>query len=153
MDLAASAAHAARPLVLVVEDDERLGPIVGRMLERSGYDHVLATTGDDALRAMRDREPVAAVVDIMIAHPDGIEVCRKFRRDSWPGTLVVMSARSSPDDRRRALAAGADAFLPKPFRLPELVATLAGVRPAPVSAPDHLDPAAEHEPGPATWVR
>ena len=56
MDLAASAAHAARPLVLVVEDDERLGPIVGRMLERSGYDHVLATTGDDALRAMEDHQ-------------------------------------------------------------------------------------------------
>ncbi len=75
-----------------------------------------------------------------------------------PAGLLARHARGDerpqlPDDRRRALAAGADAFLPKPFRLPELVATLAGVRPAPVSAPDHLDPAAEHEPGPATWVR
>lgn len=127
MDLAGTAL-AARPLVLVVEDDERLGPIVGRMLERSGYDHVLATTGDDALRAMRDRAPMAAVVDIMIAHPDGIEVCRKFRRDGWRGALMVMSARSSPDDRRRSLDAGADAFLPKPFRLPELMEALEAER-------------------------
>ena len=116
------------PRVLVVEDDERLGPLVGRMLARAGYVWELATTGDDALRAMRERRPDAVVVDVMIPHPDGIEVCRQFRRDGWAGPMLAMSARNSPDDRRRVLAAGADAFLAKPFPLGDLVASLDGLR-------------------------
>ena len=119
---------APRPRVLVVEDDERLGPLVGRMLARAGYVWELATTGDDALRAMRERRPDAVVVDVMIPHPDGIEVCRQFRRDGWAGPMLAMSARNSPDDRRRVLAAGADAFLAKPFPLGDLVASLDGLR-------------------------
>lgn len=118
----------AAPLVLVVEDDERLGALVGRMLDRAGYAWELATTGDDALRAMRERRPDAVVVDVMIPHPDGIEVCRQFRRDGWAGPLLAMSARNSPDDRRRVLAAGADGFLAKPFPLGELVASLDDLR-------------------------
>lgn len=122
------AAAEASPLVLVVEDDERLGPLVGRMLGRAGYAWALAATGDDALRAMRERRPAAVVVDVMIPHPDGIEVCRQFRRDGWDGPLVAMSARNSPDDRRRVLAAGADRFLAKPFPLGELVTALDDLR-------------------------
>ena len=116
------------PRVLVVEDDDRLGALVGRMLARAGYEWELAGTGDDALRAMRDRRPDAVVVDVMIPHPDGIEVCRQFRRDGWDGPMLAMSARNSPDDRRRVLAAGADGFLAKPFPLSDLVASLDELR-------------------------
>lgn len=116
------------PRVLVVEDDDRLGALVGRMLTRAGYECELATTGDDALRAMRDRRPDAVVVDVMIPHPDGIEVCRQFRRDGWAGPMLAMSARNSPDDRHRVLVAGADGFLAKPFPLRDLVASLDELR-------------------------
>lgn len=122
------AAPAPPPRVLVVEDDDRLGALVGRMLARAGYAWELVTTGDDALRAMRDRRPDAVVVDVMIPHPDGIEVCRQFRRDGWAGPLLAMSARNSPDDRHRVLAAGADGFLAKPFPLSDLVASLDDLR-------------------------
>jgi DNA-binding response OmpR family regulator len=94
------------------------------MLVRAGYEAVLAATGDDALRMMRDRAPDAVVVDVMIPHPDGIEVCRKFRRDGWRGPMIAISARSSADHRRRTLDAGADTFLGKPFRLVDLIDTL-----------------------------
>lgn len=113
-----------RSLVLVVEDDEKLSELIQRMLARGGYDGMVAATGDEALRAMRDRRPAAVVVDVMIPHPDGIEVCRKFRRDGWSGPIVAISARSSADHRRRAIEAGADTFLAKPFRLSELILTL-----------------------------
>lgn len=114
----------AKPLVLVVEDDAKLASLIGRMLDRAGYRAVLAPTGDDALRLMREQRPDAVVVDVMIPHPDGIEVCRKFRRDGWGGPIIAVSARSSPDHCRRTIEAGADAFLGKPFRLADLVATL-----------------------------
>lgn len=113
-----------RPLVLVVEDDEKLADLIERMLDRAGYRAVVALTGDEALRAMRDCLPDAVVVDVMIPHPDGIEVCRKFRRDSWGGPIIAISARSSPDQQRRTIEAGADTFLGKPFRLVDLIAAL-----------------------------
>lgn len=121
---ATATATTERPLVLIVEDDEKLAVLIERMLDRSGYRTVLALTGDEALRAMRDGAPAAVVVDVMIPHPDGIEVCRKFRRDGWRGPMIAISARSSTDHRRRTLEAGADTFLGKPFRLADLVDTL-----------------------------
>lgn len=112
------------PLVLIVEDDEKLAALIERILYRAGYAVMVASTGDEALRSMRDRRPQAVVVDVMIPHPDGIELCRKFRRDGWPGPMIAISARSSPDHQRRTLEAGADRFLGKPFRLSDLVETL-----------------------------
>ncbi len=112
------------PVVLIVEDDEKLAALVQRMLTRAGFDSILAPTGDAALAAMRDCEPTAAVLDVMIPHPDGIEVCRQFRRDGWNGPIIAISARNSPQDHERVMAAGADVFLSKPFRLSELIATL-----------------------------
>ena len=111
-------------VVLIVEDDDKLATLMGRMLGRAGYDCVLAPTGDEALRAMRDRTPDAAIVDVMIPHPDGIEICRKFRRDGWEGPIIAISGRNSADDRRRTLDAGADTFLAKPFRLADVIAAL-----------------------------
>jgi DNA-binding response OmpR family regulator len=114
----------ALPVVLIVEDDEKLAALIGRMLGRAGFDSIVTGTGDAALSAMREREPNAAVLDVMIPHPDGIEVCRQFRRDGWTGPIIAISARNSPLDRERVMAAGADAFLSKPFHLSELIATL-----------------------------
>jgi len=110
--------------VLVVEDDDKLAALIRRILIRTGFEPRLASTGDAALRAMRSHQPAAVVVDVMIPHPDGIEVCRQFRRDGWIGPIVAISARQGPKDRERVVAAGADAFLSKPFRLADLVSTL-----------------------------
>lgn len=109
-------------IVLLVEDDEKFADLLARALGRIGLHAVHAATGDSALTAMRDSTPVAAVVlDIMIPHPDGIEVCRQLRRDGWQGPIVVISALDGADTRTRARSAGADVFVPKPFRLTELL--------------------------------
>jgi DNA-binding response OmpR family regulator len=115
---------AAAPVVLIVEDDEKLAALIRRMLGRAGFDSILAPTGDAALAAMRGGDPAAAVLDVMIPHPDGIEVCRQFRRDGWSGPIIAISARNSALDRERVAAAGADVFFSKPFRLSELITTL-----------------------------
>lgn len=130
-NLRATRAAAAEnpPTVLVVEDDEKLAQLISRMLLRAGFSPVQAATGDAALKVMRDDPPRGAVVDVMIPHPDGLELCHQFRRDGWNGPIVVISSLTSPELRERAIVAGADRFLAKPFRLRELVATLEHIEP------------------------
>jgi DNA-binding response OmpR family regulator len=112
------------PVVLVVDDDLKFADIVVRRLERAGYDCVTGESGDQALWAVLEHRPRTIVLDVMMPHPSGIEVCRHLRADGWTGGVVIMSARSNPDDRATAVRAGADAFLAKPFALDDLVATV-----------------------------
>ena len=112
--------------VLVVEDDEKFAGLLARAFSHLGFSAALAVTGDGALDAMREDRPFSAVVlDIMIPHPDGIEVCHQLRRDGWDGPIVIISALDGSDTRTRARSAGADVFLPKPFRLEELMDAVA----------------------------
>jgi len=110
--------------VLIVEDDHKLAAVLARSLERAGYTCTIAESGDQALWAVDARPPDALVVDVMIPHPSGVEVCRHLRNSGYDGPIVVISARSNADDRAAAQRAGADRFLAKPFALAELVATL-----------------------------
>ncbi len=109
--------------VLVVEDDQKLSRILAAWLEQAGFACVVAESGDQALWAMNSGEPDALVLDVMIPHPSGVEVCRHLRACGFGGAIVMISARSSPGDRAAARA-GADRFLAKPFPLDDLVATL-----------------------------
>jgi DNA-binding response OmpR family regulator len=111
--------------VLVAEDDTKFGELLARALGRAGLGSVVADSGDAALRALQSGAALSAVVvDVMIPHPDGIELCRHLRRTGWTIPVVAISARSSPTDRARVQAAGADAFLSKPFALSDLVELL-----------------------------
>jgi DNA-binding response OmpR family regulator len=122
--MGAGNAGASRGHVLVVEDDPKMAAIIERALRHAAYDTAVATSGDEALWAVFDHDPVAIVLDVMIPHPSGIEVCRYLRGRGWDGAVVVVSARSSPADRDAALRAGADSFLAKPFALADLLSAL-----------------------------
>jgi two-component system response regulator MprA len=113
--------------VLIVEDDRKLAAVLARSLQRAGYSCATAESGDQALWAVNARQPDALVVDVMIPHPSGVEVCRHLRNCGFDGPIVIISARSNADDRAAAQRAGADRFLAKPFALAELVATLASL--------------------------
>lgn len=101
-----------------------MAAIIERCLARASYETEVAATGDQALWAVLHHAPAAMVLDVMIPHPSGIEVCRHLRRRGWTGPVIVVSARSSPADRDAAFRAGADAFLGKPFPLDDLLATV-----------------------------
>ena len=118
------AARSATRRVLITDDDAKLCSIIARSLERAGYTCAVVASGDQALWAVNANEPDALVLDVMIPHPSGIEVARHLRNDGFSGPIVVISARSTPDDRAAAQRAGADAFLAKPFSLAQLVRTL-----------------------------
>jgi two-component system, OmpR family, response regulator len=113
-----------RGRVLVVDDDPKFAGIVVRCLDRAGYECVVADSGDQALLAVREHDPDAIVLDVMMPPPDGIEVCRQLRADGWTGGIVMVSARSNPSDRDVAKQVNADEFLGKPFPLAELVSAI-----------------------------
>ncbi|MGA1838016.1 response regulator transcription factor [Herbiconiux sp. 11R-BC] len=124
--MAASADPPVR--VLVVEDDQELGPLLQRGLEDEGYTVDWVLDGTSALIAERAADYDLAVLDVMLPGMSGFELCRRLR-GSRPGTLVLMlTARDAVDDRVRGLDSGADDYLVKPFAFTELTARLHALR-------------------------
>jgi two-component system phosphate regulon response regulator PhoB len=125
-----------KPHVLLVEDDLGLSELVRYNLEREGFTVSHAADGDEALLQVQERSPDIMLLDWMLPHTSGIEVCRQLRRS--PGTanlpIIMLTARSEEADTIRGLETGADDYITKPFSPKELVArvhaVLRRVRPA-----------------------
>ncbi len=77
-----TAATAARPKVLIVEDEETLLFTLAHNLKREGYTVITASRGDDGLKLAREQRPDLILLDVMLPGLDGIQVCRMLRRDS-----------------------------------------------------------------------
>jgi DNA-binding response OmpR family regulator len=112
------------PLVLCADDDEDILALVALRLERAGFRVVRATNGEQALELARAERPALAVLDVMMPRMTGVEVLRALRADEETRAIriVLLSARVQESDVTGGLEAGADAYLAKPFRAPELVA-------------------------------
>ena len=136
--------------VLVVEDEKKLGELLGRGLREEGYAADVAERGEEALWMARAVPYDAIVLDVMLPCADGYEVCRSLRHDGVWTPVLMLTARDGVDDRVVGLDAGADDYLTKPFAFEELLARLRALtRRAPVKRPPvlevddlHLDPAA-----------
>ena len=113
-----------RPLVVCADDDEDILSLVTLRLERAGFDVAKARDGDQAVETVRARRPSLAILDVMMPKRTGYEVLAELRADpSLAGLKVILlSARVQEADVERGLDAGADAYLAKPFKAPELVA-------------------------------
>ena len=120
------------PLVLCADDDEDILALVALRLERVGYRVARATNGDDALALARELKPDVAVVDVMMPRRSGLDVLRELRAgaDTRELPVVLLSARAQDADVERGLAAGANAYLAKPFTARQLIATVEGLLPA-----------------------
>jgi putative two-component system response regulator len=114
------------PRVLVVEDDVANRTLLGSLLEREGYRPLLFGDGESALQAIHEHEPELMILDIGLPGLDGLEVTRRLRLDRRTRTLpvILLTARMGMDDLVRGLDAGADDFVNKPFRRPELLARI-----------------------------
>jgi two-component system, OmpR family, response regulator MprA len=110
--------------ILVVDDEPAVRDAVDRALRLEGYDTQLAGDGLQALDALADRAPDALVLDVLMPHVDGLEVCRRLRAAGDRTPVLVLTARDAVPDRVRGLDAGADDYLVKPFALEELLARL-----------------------------
>ena len=123
------------PRLLLIDDDEALGPPLRAYLARSGFELVHATRPSAGLALLRQGGFDAAILDVMLPEMDGFELCRTIRKESnLP--IVMLTARGDVMDRVVGLELGADDYLPKPFEPRELLARLQTVlrRVAPAAA-------------------
>jgi two-component system KDP operon response regulator KdpE len=112
-----------RPRVLVVDDEQQILRALRVILRDAGFEALPASTAEEALDIAATRRPDAAIVDLVLPDFDGVELSRRLRE--WSEMpLIVLSAVGEEDAKVRALAAGADDYVTKPFGPRELVARL-----------------------------
>ncbi len=115
-----------RSRVLVVDDNERTREAIALYLRHAGYAVDLAATGPEALGAAATRIPDLIVLDLMLPGLGGLDVCRTLReRTDVP--IIMVTAKTTEDDKLEGLRSGADDYVTKPFSPRELVARVATV--------------------------
>src|SRR3954464_12814315 len=112
--------------VLVVEDESSIASFVALYLKNAGYAVRTAATGAEALAQAEAERPDLIVLDLMLPDVDGIEVCRRIRKDS-DVPILMLTARDEDVDKIIGLEVGADDYLTKPFNPRELVARVKSV--------------------------
>jgi DNA-binding response OmpR family regulator len=110
--------------ILIVEDDPDIAELVGRYLDKAGFVTELVASGREALVAIAARPPELVVLDLMLPHVDGLEVCRVIRANEATAAIpiIMLTARAEESERIVGLELGADDYLAKPFSPNELVA-------------------------------
>jgi DNA-binding response OmpR family regulator len=129
--------------VLVADDDTNITDVCRRYLEREGYLVITAKDGLEALELWRSQTPNLIVLDLMMPHKSGWEVCNEIRQtEDIP--IVMLTARGEEQDRLMGLTMGADDYLTKPFSPRELVLRVRAilrrmryVQTSPVTAAEH----------------
>jgi len=117
---------APRPSILLVEDEPSQRAVLSYNLEAEGFEVQTADNGEDALALISEAAPDLILLDWMMPHVSGIEVCRrlKARPETRGIPIIMLSARSEEVDKVRGLETGADDYVIKPYSLVELMARL-----------------------------
>ena len=112
--------------ILVVDDDRKIVDLVSLYLKRDGYSVLAAYDGQEALDTAWRKQPDLIVLDLLLPELDGTDVCRLLRAESHV-PIIMLTARSTDDDKLLGLDIGADDYLTKPFNPRELVARIRAV--------------------------
>jgi two-component system, OmpR family, phosphate regulon response regulator PhoB len=115
--------------VLIIDDDRETQRVLRTLLTAAGYTTSVVASAEEAFERMRDMPIDLVVLDWMLPGMTGIEFCRRVRKDPALGRMPVLflTARSASQDIVVAFEAGADDFVTKPFRAPELKARILGL--------------------------
>ena len=116
----------AAKTVLVVDDDPKAVELVRLYLDRDGYRVLTAYDGTEALRLARETHPDLVILDLMLPGINGLEVCHALRNES-DVPVIMLTARTSEQDRIYGLDLGADDYVTKPFSRRELAARVRAV--------------------------
>lgn len=110
-------------LIYIVEDDQNIREIESFALKNSGYQIQDFSNAKDFYRAVKDRKPDLAILDIMLPDEDGMEILQKLRKNPETKRLPVMmvTAKTTELDRVKGLDSGADDYMSKPFGVMELI--------------------------------
>jgi len=113
--------------VLVVDDESSLRKALRTSLTASGFDVEEARSGEEALGSVQQHQFDLVLLDVSMPGMSGIDACRRIRGISPQAGIVMVTVRDQEDDKVRALEAGADDYVTKPFKLRELTARLRAV--------------------------
>jgi two-component system response regulator RegX3 len=116
------AAEASAPVgpILVIEDEEALVGAVCYQLEREGFEAVSALDGLSGLDLFQERGPALVILDLMLPHINGLDLCRIIRSKSKV-PIIILTAKDAESDKVAGLEIGADDYVTKPFSMRELV--------------------------------
>ena len=119
----------AKAAILVVEDDRDIQELVAYNLSLEGFQVWRASTGEEGLQMARERRPDLIVLDLMLPGMDGLEVCRRIRRNEETEEIpiVMLTAKTEDVDIITGLEIGADDYVTKPFSPKVLVARIRAV--------------------------
>jgi two-component system KDP operon response regulator KdpE len=109
--------------ILVVDDEPQIRRVLRATLASQGYSITEAKSGEEALESLRRQRPDLILLDINMPGMDGVETCREVRRSSQV-PIIMLTVRNAEKDKVRALDAGADDYVVKPFGIEELVARI-----------------------------
>lgn len=107
--------------ILIAEDEKDIRKLLRLYLESEGFAVTEAENGRQAIELARERMPVLAILDVMMPEMDGLEVTRSLRRE-LDIPILILSAKSQPNDKILGLNLGADDYIAKPFEPLEIVA-------------------------------
>jgi DNA-binding response OmpR family regulator len=110
--------------VLFVDDEEMNRVLLQTQLETTGFEVTACPDGECAFKALDAGTFDIIILDVMMPPPNGIEVCRRIRARGYTGPILFMSGWPDVETQARALAAGGSAFLPRPYRRVQLIATI-----------------------------
>jgi two-component system KDP operon response regulator KdpE len=112
--------------ILIIDDAAQIRRVLKAMLVGRGYEVWTAATGEEGLEEFRKALPDLVILDLALPGMSGVDVCRQLRRDSAV-PVIVLSVRDAESEKVRALDAGADDYLTKPFGTEELLARIRSV--------------------------
>lgn len=121
--------------ILIIEDHQTLLRSLWRGLYTLGYEVLVTETGEEGFKLAMTREVDAVILDVMLPGRSGFEILTDLRNAGFIKPVLILTARDSPEDRRRAQACGADAFLAKPFAFAQLLDCLVRLQESPAMKP------------------
>jgi DNA-binding response OmpR family regulator len=112
--------------VLIVDDEPNIVASLEFLMARQGYETLVVDDGDEALAAVERFQPDLVLLDVMLPHRDGFEVCQQLRAEGHETLkIILLTAKGRESEVAKGLAVGADAYVTKPFSTRELVAQIA----------------------------
>jgi two-component system KDP operon response regulator KdpE len=124
--------------ILVVDDETQITRVLRTSLSSQGYDVRVANDGETALEILKDWSADLVITDLSMPNMDGLELCRRLR-EKWQMPIIILSVRGEERTKVKALDAGADDYVTKPFGISELLARVrSNLRRAPADTPKEL---------------
>lgn len=113
--------------VLVADGEPLMRDLLNLLVERDGYNVILASNGEDAIEIAQKENPLIILLDIKLPGLDSIEVCKRLKADKNTRSIPIILITGYADNRAKAIEAGADDLILKPFDMVELSARVKSI--------------------------